>query len=41
VLERLAIHDLPYIDADECRLIAVQGERDRGAHELGSTKAFE
>jgi len=41
VLERLAIHQLPYIDADECRLIAIQGERDQGAHELGSTKAFE
>jgi len=41
VLERLAINDLPYIDADECRLIAAQGERDQGAHELGSTRAFE
>jgi hypothetical protein len=40
-LERLAIHDLPYVDAAECRLIAVRGERDQGAHELGSTKAFE
>src|SRR3989442_3712781 len=40
VLERLAIHDLPYIDADECRLIAAQGERDQDAHEL-STRAFE
>jgi len=41
VLERLAINDLPHIDADECRLIAGQGERDQGAHELGSTRAFE
>ncbi len=41
VLERLAIHDLPYVEAGDCRLIAVRGKRDRGAHELGSAKASE
>jgi len=40
-LESLEIHALRYIDARECRLLAVRGERDRGARQLGSAAAFE
>ena len=40
-LEHLEIHDLSCIDARECHLIAVRGERDRGVLPLGSTEVFE